>query len=70
MKKYFRQSGCQMPPQNSIFSVGRERLKSKPESATKQNLGGGFRYVLFSPLLGGKISILTNIFQLGGSTTN
>ena len=26
--------------------------------------GGGFKYFLFSPLLG-KISILTNIFQLG-----
>ena len=28
-------------------------------------LGGGFKYVLFSPLFGGKIPILTNIFQLG-----
>ena len=27
-------------------------------------LGGGFKYVLFSPYLG-KIPILTNIFQMG-----
>ena len=29
------------------------------------NLGGGFKYFLFSPLLGEKISNLTNIFQMG-----
>ena len=28
-------------------------------------LGGGFKYVLFSPLPGEKIPILTNIFQRG-----
>ena len=31
-------------------------------------LGGGFKHVLFSPL--GKMSHMTNIFQMGGSTTN
>ncbi len=33
-------------------------------------LGGGFKYCLFSPRKFGKIPILTNIFQMGGSTTN
>ena len=33
-------------------------------------LGGGFKYFLFSPRKLGKISNLTNIFQMGGSTTN
>ena len=33
-------------------------------------LGGGFKYFLCSPLKLGKISNLTHIFQLGGSTTN
>ena len=28
-------------------------------------LGGGFKYFLFSPVLGGKWSNLTNIFQMG-----
>ena len=31
----------------------------------KKKLGGGFNYFLFSPRKLGKISILTNIFQLG-----
>ena len=33
-------------------------------------LGGGFKHFLFSSLFLGKIPFLTNIFQLGGSTTN
>ena len=36
---------------------------------TTTELGGGFKYLFFHPYLG-KIPILTNIFQLGGSTTN
>ena len=31
----------------------------------KSQLGGGFKYVLFSPRTLGKIPILTNIFQMG-----
>ena len=31
---------------------------------------GGFQYFLFSSLFGEKIPILTNVFQMGGSTTN
>ena len=30
-----------------------------------QNLGGGFKHVLFSPLFGEDEPILTNIFQRG-----
>ena len=30
-----------------------------------KSLGGGFKYLLFSPLSLGKIPILTNIFQMG-----
>ena len=31
----------------------------------EQELGGGFKYVLFSPLFGEEEPILTNIFQMG-----
>ena len=34
------------------------------------NLGGGFRYFLFSPLFGEDSHFDENIFQMGGSTTN
>ena len=33
-------------------------------------LGGGFKYFLFSPLIGEDEPIFTDIFQMGGSTTN
>ena len=35
-----------------------------------EDLGGGFKYFLVSPRKLGKISNLTKIFQMGGSTTN
>ena len=38
------------------------RMKKKEE---KKTLGGGFKYFLFSPRKLGKISNLTNIFQVG-----
>ena len=34
------------------------------------DLGGGFTYLLFSPLLGEMIQVDEHIFQVGGSTTN
>ena len=34
------------------------------------NLGGGFKYVLFSPLFGEDFQFDDHIFQMGGSTTN
>ncbi len=36
----------------------------------KTYLGGGFTYVLFSPLLGEDSHFDEHIFQMGGSTTN
>ena len=37
----------------------------------KTKLGGGFKYVLFSPrFLGEMIQFDEHIFQMGGSTTN
>ena len=37
---------------------------------TVQFLGGGFKYVLFSPLFGEDFQFVEHIFQMGGSTTN
>ncbi len=37
-------------------------LKTSPSPKTYQNLGGGFKYLLFSPRSLGKISNLTSIF--------
>ena len=34
-------------------------------AGTRLDLGGGFKYFLFSPLFGEDEPILTNIFQLG-----
>ena len=33
-------------------------------------LGGGFKYFLFSPLLGEDSHFYEHLFQMGGSTTN
>ena len=42
----------------------------KTNDITKRELGGGFKYFLFSPLLGEMIQFDEHIFQKGGSTTN
>ncbi len=34
-----------------------------------KNLAGGFKYFLFSPLLGEMIQVDEHFFQMGGSTT-
>ena len=36
----------------------------------KDDLGGGFKYFLFSPLFGEDFQFDEHIFQMGGSTTN
>ena len=33
-------------------------------------LGGGFKYVLFSPLFGEDVQFDEHVIQMGGSTTN
>ena len=39
-------------------------------SCNYASLGGGFKYFLFSPLLGENFQFDEHIFQMGGSTTN
>ena len=44
---------------------------SKSDGKISPRLGGGFKYVLFSPLLGEDEPFFDeHIFQMGGSTTN
>ena len=37
---------------------------------SQPSLGGGFKYLLFSPLPGEMIQFDEHIFQMGGSTTD
>ena len=39
-------------------------------SLKNDQLGGGFKNLLFSPLLGEDVQFDDHIFQMGGSTTN
>ena len=46
---------------NVMFSLGRQHHNISDNTL----LGGGFKYCVFSPLLGEDELILTNIFQMG-----
>ena len=52
---------------SALFEVVLYMMNHDPCS---QKLGGGFKYFLFSTLLGGMIQFDEHIFQGGGSTTN
>ena len=55
----------------SLLGVPRISWTSKSDGKISPRLGGGFKYVLFSPLLGEDEPFFDeHIFQMGGSTTN
>ena len=69
-----RDSIIQIPMNQSVYSMARSwMLAMTPQKLGAKNLkhflyfllGGGFKYVLFSPLFGEDEPILTNAFQMG-----
>ena len=58
-----------MPP--GTLAVGSPRVEYLGiRSEIIDELGGGFKYFLFSPLFGEDSHFDEHIFQMGGSTTN
>ena len=61
-EKNMCRSFSELWPIDSVFVAHTKFLQNE--------LGGGFKYFVFSPLLGEMIQFDEQIFQMGGSTTN